>query len=179
MTICTAQHAKAAFSGIGTITACLALLPLSTGAFGNTEASPARADQAQASQEARPIDLQLRHSFNIPSESLNLALTDLSAQSHIHVVTAGVPTGVLSPGVNGDVSTLKALSALLHGTGMSFRQLDADTLVVVPLQGARLRPAQQLAADAFADQPPGTPPTPGTAAAPAAGAPGAEPNALQ
>src|SRR5690242_17767564 len=78
---------------------------------------------AGVSVQARTLDVQLPQSFNIPSESLNSALTDFSAQSHIHVVASGVPAGMLSPGIHGDFSTLAALTTLLRGTGMSFRQV--------------------------------------------------------
>ena len=87
---------------------------------------------ASISVQARALDLQQRHQFNIPSERLDAALTAFSAQTRIHVVASGVPAGALSPGVSGDVSTINALSALLRGTGMSFRQVDAETIIVVP-----------------------------------------------
>ena len=120
------------------------------------------------SARAGSIDLHLRHQFKIPSESLNAALAAFSAQSGIRLVTPGMPTGVLSSGVNGNLSALDAIGTLLRGTGMSFRQIDAETLVVVPVQMAQLRPTQfqpvgNVSEDALADQP--------TAAAPAAAAP--------
>ena len=115
-------------------------------------------------------DLQARPRFEIPSESLNAALTTFSAQSRMHVVTSGVPAGVVSPGVAGELSTLSALTALLHGTGMSFRQVDAETIMVVPAQMARLRAAQlQLVSDVSDQNALATAPT--AAAAPAAAAP--------
>ena len=108
--------------------------------------------------QASTSDLQLRHSFQIPSEGLNAALREFSAQSHIQVVTSGVPPDVLSPGTAGNVSSAKALNALLRGTGMSFRQADAQTIVVSPAQRSLLHPTQyQLAGDAFADTAAATP----------------------
>ena len=74
---------------------------------------------------------------------------------------------MLSPGVSGDLSSLSALTALLRGTGMSFRQTDAQTLTVVPAQMAQLRPTQfQLLADALGQEALASEPT-------AAGAPAA------
>src|SRR5579872_7264911 len=76
---------------------------------------------ASVSVEARTNDLQQRHQFQIPAEDLNAALTAFSASSHLHVLASEIPSGMLSPGVDGDVSSLSALSTLLRGTGMSFR----------------------------------------------------------
>jgi iron complex outermembrane receptor protein len=130
-----------------------------------------------SSADAHALDLQQRQQFNIPSERLEVALAAFSGQTRIHVVTSGVPSGALSPGASGNVSTVDALSALLRGTGMSFRQVDGGTIVVVPARVAKLSSAQlRLAADvdqnALADQP-----TAG--AAPGAAAPGAALNEVQ
>ncbi len=50
-----------------------------------------------------------------------------SAETRIHVVMSITPR-TYSPGVSGELSSLNALSALLSGTGMSFRQFDAETI---------------------------------------------------
>src|SRR5579872_7306395 len=107
---------------LGTLVACLAFLPV----CGHTEPNSTGLDQAQAGRLGHSLDLQQRHAFNIPSEGLNLALSDFSAQSGIHVLATGIPTGVLSSAVSGQLSTLKGLTALLRGTGMSYRQVDAQ-----------------------------------------------------
>ncbi len=163
------QQARTVIRGLRPIIACLAFLSLSTRAFAHTEPSPAQLDQTETGRHASTIEFQQRHAFNIPSESLNVALADFSAQSRMRVVAPGVLSGVLSRGVAGELSAVNALTALLHGTGMSFRQLDADTLVVMSEQMVELHSTQfQLAGNAFADQPPSA------AAAPAASVPAPE-----
>ena len=85
------------------------------------------------SAEARTNDLQQRHQFQIPAEDLNAALTAFSAASQLHVVASEVPSGLLSPGVDGNVSTASALDTLLRGTGMSFRSPVADVSCTLTL----------------------------------------------
>ena len=90
---------------------------------------------------AQPVDLRARYQFQIPAESLTTALAAFSAATHIHVVTSALAPQVLSPGVHGQLSSQNALTALLHGTGMSYRQVNSDSVAVAPARLAQLRPA--------------------------------------
>ncbi len=94
-------------------------------------------------------DLEANQHFKIPAERLEAALAAFSAQTHLRVVTSGVARDVLSPGVTGELSLQSALTALLRGTGLSYRQTEARTVVVVPAAVAQLRATQfQMIGDA-------------------------------
>ena len=70
---------------------------------------------------------QTSRSFNIAAGSLANALNDLAEQSGVQLIYAGaVVEGRSSPGLKGSVSTAQALSQLLAGSGITFRQTGAN-----------------------------------------------------
>lgn len=81
---------------------------------------------------ARAADLQARHDFKIPAQSLDTALLAFSVQADVQVLMwAGSQPEAYSRGVNGALSAATALMSLLDSTGFSFRQVDAETVAIV------------------------------------------------
>lgn len=81
--------------------------------------------------------------FDIAPQALSTALTQYAEQAHIQVVTAATDLGdVQSPGVNGRMPSLEALSRLLEGSALRFQLVGKDTVVVLderpPLPGGEL-----------------------------------------
>lgn len=70
---------------------------------------------------------QTARSFDIAAGSLANALNDLAEQSGVQLIYAGaLVEGRSSPGLKGSVSTAQALSQLLAGSGITFRQTGAN-----------------------------------------------------
>lgn len=85
--------------------------------------SPVFAQQGQAS--IPPIHL------DIPRQPLSAALQAFSRRTGIQVVyTASIDAGIISPGISGDFDATTALSRLLSGTGVTFRQSRQGTVVL-------------------------------------------------
>jgi iron complex outermembrane recepter protein len=77
--------------------------------------------------------------LNIASQPLETALRDLAQQSGIQIVVqAGATAGHSAPVLNGQYSSASALRVLLQGTGLTFRQLDEQTIEVQTAAPARL-----------------------------------------
>lgn len=101
--------------------------------------SPARAADSAASTvqlaQAAPAQAtvaQRRVAFSIPAQSLGAALSQFGRQSGLQVTAPGAMTGGLqSPGVSGEMTPNEALTRLLSGTGLSWRQPDAQTVILV------------------------------------------------
>jgi iron complex outermembrane receptor protein len=101
--------------------------------------SPARAADSAAptvqlaqAAPAQATVAQRRVAFSIPAQSLGAALSQFGRQSGLQVTAPGAMTGGLqSPGVSGEMTPNEALTRLLSGTGLSWRQPDAQTVILV------------------------------------------------
>ena len=72
--------------------------------------------------------------FAIPPQSLSTALIAFSRQANVQVLTAGGRVDVVrSPGITADCAAAAALGRLLQGTGLTYRFVDAHTVVVKPV----------------------------------------------
>ncbi|MFW7268145.1 TonB-dependent siderophore receptor [Gluconacetobacter sp. Hr-1-5] len=81
---------------------------------------------AQQGQSAAP----LIH-LDIPRQPLSSALQSFSSRAGVQVVyTASIDAGVISPGISGDFDAMSALSRLLLGTGVIFRQTGKSAVVL-------------------------------------------------
>ena len=96
----------------------------------------AAAHPAQAADGPRPAG-QLAQanaavmSFDIPAQPLSAALTVFSTQSGLQIAAdTAVVSGLTSPGVSGDKTPSDALSALLAGTGVTWRFVGSDAVVL-------------------------------------------------
>jgi len=87
-------------------------------------ALPASAQTVNASQG--------RAQFDIPRQSLESAIMAFGFQSGMRVTAdQGVVAGRQSPGVSGSLSSFEALSRLLTGTGVTWRQIDGRSIALV------------------------------------------------
>ncbi|WP_415499518.1 TonB-dependent siderophore receptor [Acetobacter syzygii] len=85
--------------------------------------SPAFAQQGQTSISSIHLD--------IPRQPLSAALQAFSRRTGIQVVyTASIDAGIISPGISGDFDAMTALSRLLSGTGVTFRQSGKGAVVL-------------------------------------------------
>ncbi len=85
--------------------------------------SPAFAQQGQSFTSAINMD--------IPRQSLLSALQAFSRRTGIQVVyTASIDAGITSAGISGDFDAMTALSRLLSGTGVTFRQSGRNAVVL-------------------------------------------------
>ncbi|WP_395370632.1 TonB-dependent siderophore receptor [Komagataeibacter diospyri] len=85
--------------------------------------SPAFAQQGQAAIPSIHLD--------IPRQPLSAALQAFSRRTGIQVVyTASIDAGIISPGISGDFDAMTALSRLLSGTGVTFRQSGKGAVVL-------------------------------------------------
>lgn len=81
---------------------------------------------------AQAAPVQSRVAFSIPAQTLGAALSQFGRQSGLQVTAPGAMTGGLqSPGVIGEMTPHEALTRLLAGTGLSWRQPDAQTIILV------------------------------------------------
>ncbi|WP_293861124.1 TonB-dependent receptor [Steroidobacter sp.] len=81
---------------------------------------------------ANAVDLQARHRFEIPAQSLDTALLAFSSQTKVQLLMwAGMKAELRSAGVHGELPASEALAALLANTGLAFRQIDAQTVAIV------------------------------------------------
>jgi iron complex outermembrane recepter protein len=102
-----------------------------------------------ATIDLHPPDLHPPHAFNIniPAEGLDAALAAFSRQARIHVLTRGAPAAAYSGGVSGRMSASAALAALLRGTGLAYRRVDADTVAIVPAAASTPSASSSLSSD--------------------------------
>lgn len=78
-----------------------------------------------------PASAQAPRSYTIPAGSLANALNDFAEQSGVQLIYAGaLVEGRASPGLNGSLGTAQALSQLLAGSGISFRQTGANAFTL-------------------------------------------------
>jgi hypothetical protein len=69
--------------------------------------------------------------FDIPTQPLETAILAFADQARIQVLLWAEPTSnVTSSGVRGLLSPIDALEAILANTGLSYRQIDADTVAI-------------------------------------------------
>ncbi|MBL7238391.1 MAG: TonB-dependent receptor plug domain-containing protein [Komagataeibacter hansenii] len=69
--------------------------------------------------------------LDIPRQPLSAALQAFSRRTGIQVVyTASIDAGIISPGISGDFDAMTALSRLLSGTGVTFRQSGKGAVVL-------------------------------------------------
>ncbi|MEM6680412.1 MAG: TonB-dependent receptor, partial [Pseudomonadota bacterium] len=72
--------------------------------------------------------------IEVPAQSLSTAVAALSRQTGLQITAPGeLVTGRTTAGVSGAMAPEEALSALLAGTGLSFRMVDANTAVLEPV----------------------------------------------
>ncbi|MGH9636705.1 MAG: hypothetical protein ACRD72_17880, partial [Candidatus Angelobacter sp.] len=80
---------------------------------------------------ARAADLQSKHQFSIPAQSLDTALLAFSDQAKVQVLMQGGATkDAQSSGATGELVSLDALKAILQNTGYAFKQIDAETIAI-------------------------------------------------
>lgn len=91
----------------------------------------AGAAPAQAQNGERAI------AFDIPAQPLGQALAVFSQQAGVDVVYGGAVPDVRSPSVSGTLSTAEALSQLLTGSGLTYRQIDPHRFTLEPAPTAR------------------------------------------
>lgn len=84
-------------------------------------------DGPAAQLESEPRTFELR----ITVQPLDEALQEFSRQSGMQVIYfSGLTHGFQSPGVNGKYTVTAALQALLNGSGLSFRVINARTVEI-------------------------------------------------
>ena len=77
-------------------------------------------------------DLQSKHQFSIPAQSLDTALLAFSDQASVQVLMrGGAKADARSSGVTGQLVSLDALKAILKDTGYGFQQIDNETVAIV------------------------------------------------
>jgi iron complex outermembrane recepter protein len=83
-----------------------------------------------AAASAAPAEPPLRLAFNVPSQPVARALTDLGEQAGIQVLVRGedIPTGKLSVPVQGELTVRDALDQALANSGLSYEFLDSHTV---------------------------------------------------
>jgi iron complex outermembrane recepter protein len=82
---------------------------------------------------AGPADASIRKTTNIPAESLSDALRSLAKDRQFEILyRAEVVRDVRTAGAIGEYTPEEALRALLSGTGLAYKYLDANTVTVYP-----------------------------------------------
>lgn len=80
--------------------------------------------------------------FDIPPQSLAIALLQYTEQSGVHVTSSSaLIEGKQSTGVVGRLSAREALSRLLEGTTLSFETIVEDFVVILPIRATRDSPS--------------------------------------
>ena len=75
--------------------------------------------------------LKALRAFDIPKQPLESAILAFADQARIQVLLWSGPTSnVTSSGVRGLLSPIDALEAILANTGLSYQQIDADTVAI-------------------------------------------------
>ncbi len=110
---------------------------------------------------AHAVDMDRELTFSIPSQPLASALVEFARQSQIQILTANAElTKYSSAGIQGRHTVRAALSAILSGTDLSFREVGEGTLTIaregqgkIPATGATdISPARmQLAQEGGRD----------------------------
>jgi iron complex outermembrane recepter protein len=78
--------------------------------------------------------------FSVRPQPLATAIIEFSKQSEVQILASGEKlNGVSSPGVSGRMSVERALSALLAGTGFSFRDAGRGTVTLIRTEEADRR----------------------------------------
>lgn len=69
--------------------------------------------------------------FDIPAQSLEMALLQFSEQARMQIVVANdIARGLMSPALQGQYSAEEALGVLLEGTGLTYRMTDERTIAI-------------------------------------------------
>ena len=77
-------------------------------------------------------DLQSKHRFSVPAQSLDTALLAFSDQAKVQVLMwGGGKSNASSSGAVGEFISLDALKAILQNTGFWFKQIDQETIAIV------------------------------------------------
>jgi iron complex outermembrane receptor protein len=85
---------------------------------------------------ARAEDLQTKHKFEIPAQSLDTALLAFSDQAKVQVLMwAESKSDAKSAGAIGELRSLDALNAILANTGLGYKQIDKETVAIVKPDG--------------------------------------------
>lgn len=91
--------------------------------------------RAAQQQQTEALELDLR----ITAQPLDEALQEFARQSGLQVIYfSGLTKGLQSPGLSGKYTVPEALKALLAGSGLSFRLLDARTVSIRKAKAAEL-----------------------------------------
>ncbi|MGK6311903.1 TonB-dependent receptor domain-containing protein [Neorhizobium sp. DT-125] len=100
--------------------------------------SVADTTSVRAQVSAQQATAQQRiHNFNIPAQPLAGALTAFARQSGLQLAyPASLAAGKTAPAVNGALSQEAALSALLAGSGLSYRFAGANVVAISAVEGA-------------------------------------------
>lgn len=81
---------------------------------------------------ARAADLLTLHKFSIPAQPVDTALLAFSDQAKVQVLLwADQKVDAQSPGAEGELTALAALQAILGDTGLSYQQIDEETVAIV------------------------------------------------
>lgn len=73
-----------------------------------------------------------QHSFHIARQSLDKALAAYEKASGLHLrIEAALPAGTATRALNGMLGNVAALEQLLAGTGLGYRFVDAQTVVII------------------------------------------------
>ncbi len=80
---------------------------------------------------AGPLYAEQSFKFNIPAQNLGQALEFFGAQSGLQVASSAANTGnLLSVAVSGNLSAQEALNQLLAGTGLEYRFVNTNTVII-------------------------------------------------
>jgi predicted porin len=80
-----------------------------------------------------PADTAALYELKIRSQPLGAALQEFAKQSGIQIIFfSRITDGRDAPALSGKYTSENALNALLHGTGLTFRQIDGKTIQVEP-----------------------------------------------
>lgn len=109
--------------------------------------------QAQTAVPAPALAQARQRTFDIPPQPLADALAQFGRQSGMQVsVGAAVIQNVASPGVRGSLTPDQALTALLSGTGITYRLTGGDTAMLERLSGSAI-PLPTIAVEGAAGVP--------------------------
>lgn len=97
-------------------------------------------DVRAAQQQAEAIEFDLR----ITAQPLDEALQEFSRQSGMQVIFfSSLTEGIQSPGARGKYTVAAALKALLAGSGLSFRVINARAVEIRKADAVEPHPGEQ------------------------------------
>jgi len=102
--------------------------------------SPLHARAEEAAAQGPPSAAETRYELKTLPQPLGAALQEFAEQSGIQIIFFSRFTdGLDAPALNGAYTSESALRALLQGTDLTFRQIDAKTIQVEPKSSVRKR----------------------------------------